>query len=699
MAWGARASGASALLLGAALAGAAFGAAGGTELTRTSTVELLLVLLSGALIAAAILRAAPGRLYGVVALALFGLLAAFTALAVLWSVVPQLTYVEAGRTLAFFAVFAAAVAGARLAPRAAPAVLAGILLAAWAAVLYGLASRIWPATLAANELSNRIGQPFEYWNALGSVAAMLVPAALWLGSLQTGSALLRALALPALGSAVVAMLLTQSRGALLAALIGALLWLLLVPLRLRSLSVLLLPSIAGGLVGAWALSKDAFSKPLQPLPVKESVAGDFGLLVLLLLVGLLLVGLLVDAGARRGVVSVRLRRPIGLVAVVVACLIPLVLLTSVAFSDRGLGGTVRDRVDELTSETDTAPAEGAGRIAAASNTRGKYWREAAKVFEERELVGSGPGTFRITRLRQRTDTAVTAHVHGYVPQVLADTGLIGLLLTTGLLVAWLVAVLRTTALYPRRLLRRGSPLAAARRDWDGDRIALVGLLLVVVAFGVQSTIDWTWFIPGVCAPALVAAGFVAGRGPAAALAPGNAALAGVPSAAAPVAAPAAASRPSRPRIVLASAAGLLALLCAWAIWQPEASDRGVDQALDLIEAGQFRRAEDAARDAADKDPLNPQPLFAEAAAQAAAGEREVAAHTLERAVLRYPGDPEAWLRLARFQLEALDEPRAALSTVRGALYLDPKGSRPAELFLQARAASRAQAVERAQPGG
>ncbi len=83
---------------------------------------------------------------------------------------------------------------------------------------------------------------------------------------------------------------------------------------------------------------------------------------------------------------------------------------------------MRDRVDELTSETDTAPAEGAGRIAAASNTRGKYWREAGRVFEERELVGSGPGTFRITRLRQRTDTAVTAHAHGFVPQVLADTG-------------------------------------------------------------------------------------------------------------------------------------------------------------------------------------------------------------------------------------------------------------------------------------
>ncbi len=36
---------------------------------------------------------------------------------------------------------------------------------------------------------------------------------------------------------------------------------------------------------------------------------------------------------------------------------------------------------------------------------------------------------------------------------------------------------------------------------------------MVVAFGVSSAIDWTWFVPGVAVPALVAAGWLAGRGP------------------------------------------------------------------------------------------------------------------------------------------------------------------------------------------
>jgi hypothetical protein len=672
VAWGARASAASALLLGGALAGAAFGATGGIELSSTTTVEVLAILVAAGVIAAGILYGRSGPLFGATALVLFGALAAYTALAVVWSVVPELTYVEAGRTFAFLALFTAAVTAARLRPNGAPVLLSGILLAATAIVLYALASRIWPGTLAETELSNRIGAPFHYWNAVGAVGAMAAPIALWLGSRRTGSTVLRAAAYPALGVAILAILLTQSRGALLAATGSAALWFLLVPLRLRSLPVLLIPSGAAGAVGAWALSKDAFSKPLQPLAVKESVAGEFGLLVLLLIAVLFAAGLVVAMGMRRGLPPVRAHRRIGLVTIVIACLGPLLLLSSVAFSDRGLQGIVRDRVDQLTSETDTAPAEGSGRIAAASSTRGKYWREAGRVFAEREVVGTGPGTFSVARLRERTDAGVTAHAHGFVPQTLADMGIVGLLLTTALLLAWLLAAGRTTALRPRR---RGD----ARRDWTPDRIALVTLVLVAVAFGIESTLDWTWFIPGVAAMGLLAAGFVAGRGSVGGLAADR-----VPS------------RPGAPRIAAAAAAIVLAVLGAWATWQPEASARDSNAALDLIDAHDYKGAEAKAREAARTNPLTPQPLYALALAQASAGDREDSRRTLERAVLRYPGDPETWLRLGHFQLDVLDDPQAALSTVRGALYLDPKSPRGGQLFLAARARSRAQALEKAQ---
>ncbi|HZC14666.1 MAG TPA: O-antigen ligase family protein, partial [Thermoleophilaceae bacterium] len=648
---------------------------------RTTIVELLTVLGGGAVIAAAVMWGRRGPIHGATSLVLLAALAVLTSLSVLWSVVPELTYVEAGRTLAYLVVFAAAIAGARLAPRGAPGVLGGILIGAILVVAYALASRMWPGALAEDELSNRIGAPFQYWNAVGTVAALAIPAALWLGSRRTGSMVARALAYPAIGLCVLAILLTQSRGALGAAIVVALLWLAIVPLRLRSLPVLLAPALGASAVGAWALSKDPFSKSLQPLQAKEAIAGDFGLLVVLMSVLLLAVGVAVNMGLSRGVVSMRTRQRAGMVAVAVVCLVPLVVFTSVAFSDRGLSGTIDDRVSELTSETEVAPDEGGDRVFASSSTRGKYWREAGRVFDDRPAVGVGAGAFAVARLRHRTDGAVTRHAHGFVPQTLADLGIAGVVLTTLLLLAWVAAMLRTTSLLPRRLpFAERMPFARAggepppRRDWDGDRIALVALSLVAIAFGLQSIIDWTWFINGPATMALVAAGFVAGRGP-------QAALAGV--------APARlGSRPETGRIVAAAGVGLTAIVLAWTIWQPEASDRATGSALELSDQGRFDEAVAKTQDAADTNPLTPEPLLVRAAVQTSAGQESQARETLERAVLSFPGDPGTWYRLAAFQLGTLDRPDLALETLRGALYLD-RFSKPAQaLFLESRARQR-----------
>lgn len=661
---------ATALILGGGLAAVAFGAAGGTELSRTTIVEVLLVLAGSGVIAAAVLWDGRGPLFGGTSLALFGLVAAFTALSVLWSVVPALSYIEGGRTLSYLVVFAAAVAGARLAPRATPAVLGGVLVGALLPVAYALASRVWPGTLAENELSNRIGAPFQYWNAVGSAAAIAIPAALWLGSRRSGSLGLRVLAYPAVGLCVVAILLTQSRGALAAALIGVVIWLVIVPLRLRTLPVLLIPALAGAAVAAWALTKDAFSKSLQPLAAKEAVAGEFGLLLVLLCGLLVLAGYAVQMGEARGLVSPRAQRRLGVVAGVVAVLLPLVAFTSVALSDKGLSGTFNDRVDELTSETEIAPEEGADRVFAASSTRGKYWREADRVFDDRPAIGTGAGAFAVARLRHRVDASVTRHAHGFVPQTMADLGWIGVALTSLLLLAWLAAGLRAASLVPRGLPFTERALGPSpRRDWDGDRTAVVALALVAVVFGLQSIVDWTWFVPGPALVALVAAGFVAGRGPVALL-PGEAEKAG---------------RPSNGRLLAAGAVVFTGLLLAWSVWQPEASERDTNRAFDLAEQGDFGAAVAKTEDAENANPLSPDPLLVRASIQTKAGQETAARESLEQAVLAFPGDPETWTRLTAFQLGTLDRPDQALETVRGALYLDPFSVTARGLFLESRA--------------
>ena len=668
------------LILGAALVGVAFGAEGGTELTRTTVTEALLVLVSGAVIAAAFIWGRRGAIQGVTTLLLFALLALLTAVSVLWSISPELTYIEAGRTFAYLAVFAAAVAATRLIPQAVPRILEGLFIGAVIPVGYALASRVWPSALAENEVSNRLGQPFDYWNAVGCVAAMAVPLALWLGSRRDASPTARVTAYPAMGACILAILLTQSRGAAAAALVAAVVWFALVPLRLRSLPVLVLPLAAAAAVGAWALSKDPFTKSLQPLAAKEEMAGEFGGLVLLMLVLLLLLGAALEAISARRVPSARMRRRIGIVALAVALLVPLAAFTSVAFSERGIG----DRIDELTSETEVAPKEGGARVFAASSSRGKYWREAFRVFDDRPLEGVGAGAFAVGRLRHRTDSSVTRHAHGWIPQTMADLGLLGLGITTLLMLAWIVAALSATGLLPRRLTRAANAEAVPpRRDWDAPRIALVTLALVPLAFAVQSVLDWTWFIPAPAVIALVAAGFVAGRGP---LGTDDA----QPR-------EARGWRATNARVPAALATIATAILIAWAIWQPEASDRATNEALALADERKFGEAIAKTEDARGLNPLTPDPLLVRAAVETTAGREQDARESLEKAVLSFPGDPQTWYRLAAFQLGTLDAPEQSLETIRAAIYLDPHSRPVTELFLRARARLR-EKTGLAQPG-
>ena len=298
------------------------------------------------------------------------------------------------------------------------------------------------------------------------------------------------------------------------------------------------------------------------------------------------------------------------------------------------------------------------------------------MFEDRPAIGLGAGNFQTTRLRHRSDVSVTRHAHGFVPQTLADLGIVGVVLTTALLLAWLLAAARATGLYPRRLpFGRTDGAPAPRRDWDDGRMALVATALIAIVFGLQSVIDWTWFVPGPTAMALVAAGFVAGRAPFGAPA---AVAAEQPRATGPT------------RLLAASGVLVAAVLLAWAIWQPEASDRATSDALRLAAAGEVDAAIAKTEDAADANPLSADPLLIQAAIQTEASREQDARESLEQAVLKFPGDPQTWYRLAAFQLGTLDRPAEAAATAQGAIFLDPRSDPSRLLFLQALARAREQ---------
>lgn len=676
------ASSAASVLVGAAFAGVAFGAKGGSDLASLTWVEIALIIVGSIVVALAVMHGRKDRIDGGTSLIAFVALATLTTLSLLWSIAPDLSWIEANRTLTYLVMFAAGLALARLTPGSWSVLLKGLLIGAGAVVCYALASRIWPSTLAADELYARIGQPYGYWNAVGVTAALAIPPAVWLGARRAGHGPANALAYPLLGLLVVALFLSYSRGALAAAVVAMIFWFAFVPLRLRSLAVLGVSVVGAVPVIVWALSRDAFTKDLVPLSVRESAAGEFGLLLLTMCVALLAIGLMVGFRVSREAPSPRIRRRVGLAAAAVTVLIPLVAFTSVAFSQRGLTGTISNRFHALTSETATTSG-GPQRLTQTSSSRGRYWRNAEHIFSAHPLDGTGAGTFGTARLRYRKDVLVARHAHGFFAQTMADMGILGLVVVLAFAAAWLAAVFKTTGGRLRFWRPGGSP-------WDAERVGVMALALSALVFGLHSSIDWTWFVPGCAVMGIFVAGFVAGRGPLPVLRTaggGTLAPAGPPL-------PHSARGwllPKDPlRIGAAIAVAIAAILCAWAVYQPQRSDSAATDALSLAAQGKLQAALKKADHAHNLNPLSPKPLLVRAAVQDSGGDTKDALATLESAVIIQPSNPQLWQKLADYELNRLHNPRAALQALRAELYLDPLEQAAQSMFLEASAAARGQ---------
>ena len=140
------------------------------------------------LCAAALLvpRARAQRLHGGLALAAVALLAAYTALSIIWSLAPSDSWIEANRTFSYLAAFAGTMALARIAPGRWAAVLHGIALACVVVSGWALLTKVFPGALAEDEIYARLRAPFDYWNSVGLTAALGILAAALAGRAAHG---------------------------------------------------------------------------------------------------------------------------------------------------------------------------------------------------------------------------------------------------------------------------------------------------------------------------------------------------------------------------------------------------------------------------------------------------------------------------------------------------------------------------------
>lgn len=631
------------LALAAGLAAAAFFAGGGTSLGPNTWTEIALTAVGVALAIVACSTPGPSRAWGSAALLLFVALTGFTAASIAWSVQPANSWVEANRTVSYLATFGGALALARIAPRRWPAVLGALAALASVVSAYSLLAKVFPAALDAGDPVGRVRLPFDYWNAVGLMAAMGVPACMWAASRREAGPLSRAAAAPALGILVVAILLSLSRGALIVTAIGLACWFALVPVRLRAAMIAILGAVGGGAVSAWALSDGSLIHDNVREHARVVAGHELGLALLAMVVALSAAGAAAVHLSDRLALAAATRRRAGAVLVGLAALIPLGGIGAAAASHRGLPGTISDAWAQLTSPHSGGAAPVPGRLLQLGSSRGRYWNEALRVGEHALLKGSGADGFATagTHYTVVPTTQNVQHAHSYLLETFADLGLIGVGLSLALLIAWAVAARRAV----RGLARPADPRLTQERN------GLLTLLVVVVVYGLNSAVDWSWFIPGPTLAALVCAGWLAGRGPLTEPARGW----------------------HRPRVTpgvigAATVAAAVTLVGAWMMLAPLRSADADAAALGAAGTGNLRAALADARAAVTENPVSADALIELGALDQAAGDARDALAEYRKAVGLQPENPQTWFELGEYLL-VHRRPAAALPALERALSL------------------------------
>jgi hypothetical protein len=631
------------LVCAVVLGAVAFTAGGGTDLASNTWVEISLTILGACLAIAAVLVSARERAWGAATLLMFVALTALTAASIGWSVQPSGSWVEANRTVSYLAAFGGAMALARIAPARWPAIVGAVAVLATVVSGYSLIAKVFPATFDAVDQVGRLRLPFDYWNAVGLMGALGVPACLWAGARRGGGLVSRALAVPAIGLLVVAVMMSLSRGAVLIAVLGLIAWFALSSTRLRAVVVLSLGVAGGGAASAWALPNHSLSHDFIGLHARTAAGHKLGLVLLAMVVIQTAAGFAAAVAMDRVAVPDVVRRRASLGLVVLAASLPLAGLGVVAASSRGLTGTVSHTWNQLTSPNSGGAADVPGRLLATGSTRGRYWNEGLTVGEHALLKGVGAGGFATAHTRYavaNSGGAFVTHAHSFPIETFADLGLIGLLLSLALLVSWCVAATRAVG------VTRSVP-----DDRVAERDGLVTLLVVAIIFGLNSAIDWTWFIPGTAITALLCAGWLAGRGPLV--------------------------RPVGPRAMSLTPAAIgattviaaVTLVVAWLTFQPLRSANADAAALTAITRVNEAAAFSDARAAANDNPVSVDPLFELAALYRATGNNDAAIAELRKAVALQPQNPQSWLTEGETLL-ALHRPGQALPALERALQLN-----------------------------
>ena len=564
------------------------------------------------------------------ALAALVALAGWAAASMLWADSPGRAWTESNRLVLYAA--ALAVLGATLrtrrdARRSLAIVGGAIALAAlWTAGALLIAD---PGAF----LDHRLDAPIGYIN--GSAGLFLM--GLWplLAFADRGQR--PSLVGVAMGLAVVEanhLVLTQSRAIVPALAIGVLLVVALFPGRLRRIWMLLIVAAGVAAAAPWTLAIYADRIAGEPRAVPDHLAQGAGLasLAAALAAGLAWYGLTVLSRRER-------RRSRRRVAAAGAGTVIVGLLAVTV----GTGDPVHRVQQEWRAFTSLEVDETARtRFTGTGGFRYDLWRVALDDLKRRPLLGVGAGSYGLSYYQQRRQLESVRQPHSLPLQILGELGLVGAALALSFLVAAFVALLRNA----------GADVGAA--------IAGLG---IVIAWGVQTSMDWLYNLPGLSCIAIV--GLVAACGPGR----GRSGPDG-----------------RRRRTWLLVAGAIATAIAAASLGRQFAADRYAAAA-----GGNLARDPQAAlADTTRSLALNPHALetyFTRAAAFARFDEYDRARDVLMQAARREPLNFVPWALVGDLAVRSGDMP-GARTAYRRALALSPRDPALAELAADPRAALR-----------
>ncbi len=566
-----------------------------------------------------------------------GLLVALLAWACLglsWTDSTDKTLVEIARLSTYAAIFTLAVAsrGRDQLPHQIGAVGAGVVAIAGVALLSRFQPDLFPSAAETGRIltseAARLSFPLNYWNGLGALLALGLPALLQVAGARNPVPV-RAVAAGAVPIIVLALYFTFSRGGLLAAAIAVAAYLCLTTHRLTKVMVSAI-AIGGGVV----LVLIAHSMPDVREGLLNSAAHRQGDRMMWLtplicvLTGLAAWGAIHLTAGRSRPGWMRISRTQALIGAGAAAAVLVVALVAL-----GAPGKVSDGWTSFkSSET---PEQGSTRLSAANgNGRYQLWSSALRQFESAPITGRGAGTYEYWWAERGDRPGFVRDAHSLYFQTLGESGVVGFLLIAGLILF---------------VLASGTVRSLSSRDERSSWLApaVAGCL----AFAVSAALDWTWQIPAVVAAFLLLAATILSQSGA------EIQRAGIVSATAG----------PRPRAVLAviSVAGIAALTI------PVSTAILLDRSSEYARQGNLEAALDSARSAHGVSPSTAAPLIQEAGLLEAMGEVDLAIARARQATEAEPVNWRNWLVLAG--IEARDgQTEIALMDFREARRLNPR---------------------------